>query len=65
MGTADELVVWHATRRAGLWHLVQRFMMIDDDQVHLDHIEKSSAVGGRGFLPDGGGTDFCGAQVTV
>jgi hypothetical protein len=63
-GLGDELDIWHAELRGTTWHLVQRFMAIDGDQVHLDHVERSSAVGADGFLPDGGGTDFCGASVT-
>jgi hypothetical protein len=63
-GLGDELVIWDAHRSAGAWHLVQRFMQIGADTVHLDHVERSSAVGAGGFLPDGGGTDFCGTPVT-
>jgi hypothetical protein len=63
-GRGDELDVWHAELRGDTWHLIQRFMAIDGDQVHLDHVERSSAVGADGFLPDGGGTNFCGASVT-
>jgi hypothetical protein len=62
-GLGDELDIWHADLRRGTWHLVERFMAIDGDRVHLDHVERSSAVGADGFLPDGGGTNFCGASV--
>jgi hypothetical protein len=63
-GLGDELDIWHADLRGNTWHLVERFMAIDGDQVHLDHVERSSAVEADGFLPDGGGTNFCGASVT-
>jgi len=63
-GPRDELVTWYADRSPGAWHLVQRFMRIDGATVQLDHVERSSAVGAAGLLPDGGGTDFCGAPVT-
>jgi hypothetical protein len=63
-GLGDELDIWHAELQGTTWHLAERFMAIDGDQVHLDHIERSSAVGTDEFLPDGGGTDFCGALVT-
>ena len=63
-GPRDELVTWYADRSSGAWHLVQRFMRIDGATVQLDHVERSSAVGAAGLLPDGGGTDFCGAPVT-
>jgi hypothetical protein len=63
-GLGDELDLWHAELRGDTWHLVQRFMALDGDQVHLDHVERSSAAGADGFLPDGGGTNFCGASVT-
>jgi hypothetical protein len=63
-GLGDELDIWHADLRGNTWHLVERFMAIDGDQVHLDHVERSSAVEADGFLPDGRGTNFCGAPVT-
>ena len=63
-GLGDELDIWHAELRGTTWHLVQRFVSVDGEQVNLDHVERSSAVGLDGFLPDGGGTDFCGALVT-
>lgn len=62
-GLGDELDIWHAELRGDTWHLVQRFMAIEGAQVHLDHVARSSARGAEGFLPDGGGTDFCGASV--
>jgi hypothetical protein len=63
-GRGDELDVWYANRRKGTWHLVQRFLQIGGDLFHLDHVERSSADNVKGFLPDGGGTDFCGASVS-
>jgi len=56
---AHQLDIWHALLRGGTWHLVERFMTIDGDQVHLDHVVRSSAA--DGFLPDGGGSGFCGS----
>jgi hypothetical protein len=58
-GIAHQLDIWHAVLRGGTWHLVERFMTIDGDQVHLDHVARSSAA--DGFLPDGGGSAFCGS----
>ena len=63
-GLGDQLDIWHAELRGTTWHLVQRFVSVDGEQANLDHVERSSAVGLDGFLPDGGGTDFCGALVT-
>ena len=63
-GTGDELVVWYANERGGVWHLVQRFLRIRGTLFRLDHVERSAGSGAKGFLPDGGGTDFCGAPVT-
>jgi len=63
-GLGDELDIWHAALSGTTWHLVERFAAIDGDQVHLDHVERASAGGIDGLLPDGGGTDFCGAPVT-
>jgi hypothetical protein len=61
-GLQHELDIWYAGLRGGSWHLVERFMAIDGEQVHLDHTARST-VGADG-LPHGGGTDFCGASVT-
>jgi hypothetical protein len=63
-GTGDELVVWYANERGGVWHLVQRFLRIRGTLFRLDHVERSAGSGAKGFLPDGGGTDFCGASVS-
>jgi hypothetical protein len=61
-GIQHELDIWDADLRGGSWHLVERFLAIDGAQVHLDHTARST-VGVDG-LPDGGGTNFCGASVT-